>query len=110
MLPFFFRNPEVIDECELDEQTKRVLLSNIKRRLTPQAVKIRSGLLQVVHGHSTLHNISLDEDPSDSSYVSTSPLEMFPPLLRCSAGRTIDAVLVIPGHPNLPSRVKCGLM
>ena len=51
----FFRNPEVIDECELDEQTKRVLLSNIKRRLTPQAVKIRSGLLQVVHGHSTLH-------------------------------------------------------
>lgn len=35
-------NPEVLDPCELDEETKEVLLSNIKRRLTPQAVKIRA--------------------------------------------------------------------
>lgn len=37
-------NPEVVDECKLDEHTKRVLLNNIKRRLTPQAVKIRSDI------------------------------------------------------------------
>jgi len=37
-------NPEVLDECELDDKTKKVLLSNIKRRLTPQSVKIRADI------------------------------------------------------------------
>lgn len=35
-------NPEILDECEIDENTKEVLLENIKRRLTPQSVKIRA--------------------------------------------------------------------
>lgn len=39
-----FRNPERLDECDIDEKTKEVLLENIKRRLTPQSVKIRAGL------------------------------------------------------------------
>jgi len=37
-------NPEVLDECELDDNTKKVLLGNIKRRLTPQSVKIRADI------------------------------------------------------------------
>ncbi|XP_064605267.1 eukaryotic translation initiation factor 2 subunit 1-like [Liolophura sinensis] len=37
-------NPEILDECEIDEETRKVLLQNIKRRLTPQAVKIRSDI------------------------------------------------------------------
>lgn len=37
-------NPEVLDECELDDKTKKVLLGNIKRRLTPQSVKIRADI------------------------------------------------------------------
>jgi translation initiation factor 2 alpha subunit (eIF-2alpha) len=37
------RNPEILDECDIDDTTKEVLLDNIKRRLTPQAVKIRAG-------------------------------------------------------------------
>ena len=40
---YIFRNPEILDECEIDENTKEVLLENIKRRLTPQSVKIRAG-------------------------------------------------------------------
>lgn len=36
--------PEILDELELDEETKKVLINNIKRRLTPQAVKIRADL------------------------------------------------------------------
>ena len=39
------RNPELLDECDIDEKTKEVLLENIKRRLTPQSVKIRAGML-----------------------------------------------------------------
>lgn len=41
---FFCRNPEILDECDIDEKTKEVLLENIKRRLTPQSVKIRAGM------------------------------------------------------------------
>lgn len=37
-------NPEILDECELDENTLKVLLSNIKRRMTPQSVKIRADI------------------------------------------------------------------
>ena len=39
------RNPEILDELDIDDDTKKVLADNIKRRLTPQAVKIRSGIL-----------------------------------------------------------------
>lgn len=37
-------NPEVLNECEIDEETRDVLLTNIKRRLTPHVVKIRADL------------------------------------------------------------------
>ena len=39
----FYSDPSILDECNLDEKTKEVLVSNIRRRLTPQAVKIRAG-------------------------------------------------------------------
>jgi len=37
-------NPEILDECDLDDKTRKVLLNNIKRRMTPQSVKIRSDI------------------------------------------------------------------
>jgi len=37
-------DPAVLDELNLDEKTKSTLLSNIMRRLTPQAVKIRADI------------------------------------------------------------------
>lgn len=37
-------NPELLDECDIDAKTKEVLLENIKRRLTPQSVKIRADI------------------------------------------------------------------
>lgn len=32
-----------LDECKVDDATKKILLNNIRRRLTPQAVKCRAG-------------------------------------------------------------------
>ncbi|XP_055328675.1 eukaryotic translation initiation factor 2 subunit 1-like [Paramacrobiotus metropolitanus] len=37
-------DPAILDECNLDERTKEVLIANIKRRLTPQAVKVRADM------------------------------------------------------------------
>ncbi|KAF6779663.1 hypothetical protein AHF37_00751 [Paragonimus kellicotti] len=34
--------PSLLDECDIDEPTREVLISNIKHRLTPQAMKIRA--------------------------------------------------------------------
>lgn len=37
------RDPSILDGLDLTEDEKRVLIDNINRRLTPQAVKIRAG-------------------------------------------------------------------
>ncbi|KAI2805428.1 Eukaryotic translation initiation factor 2 subunit 1, partial [Blomia tropicalis] len=36
--------PSILDECGLDESVKELLLTHIKRRLMPQAVKVRSDI------------------------------------------------------------------
>jgi len=36
--------PAILDQCNLDEKTKEVLISNINRRMMPQAVKVRSDI------------------------------------------------------------------
>uniref|UniRef100_A0A0B7AEZ9 Eukaryotic translation initiation factor 2 subunit 1 n=1 Tax=Arion vulgaris TaxID=1028688 RepID=A0A0B7AEZ9_9EUPU len=38
------QNPNVLDECDVDEDTKKCLHDNICRRLTPQSVKIRADI------------------------------------------------------------------
>ncbi len=38
------QDPSLLDECELDEELKVVLLENIKQKLTQQAVKIRADI------------------------------------------------------------------
>ena len=38
------QDPSLLDECELSEELKKVLLENIKQKLTQQAVKIRADI------------------------------------------------------------------
>ena len=40
---FPFRDPSILDSLDLNEDEREVLINNINRRLTPQAVKIRAG-------------------------------------------------------------------
>jgi Eukaryotic translation initiation factor 2 alpha subunit len=44
-------DPTLLDECGLDEHTKEVLLNNIKRKLTSQAVKIRADIECACYGY-----------------------------------------------------------
>ncbi|KAJ8681274.1 hypothetical protein QAD02_017061 [Eretmocerus hayati] len=44
-------DPSILAECELDEKTKEVLLNNIKRKLTSQAVKIRADVEVACYGY-----------------------------------------------------------
>lgn len=37
-------DPSLLDECNLDDNTKEILLTNIKRRLMSQAVKVRADI------------------------------------------------------------------
>jgi translation initiation factor 2 alpha subunit (eIF-2alpha) len=47
----YFRDPSILAECGLDEHTKDVLLNNIKRKLTSQAVKIRADVEVACYGY-----------------------------------------------------------
>ncbi|XP_011311225.1 eukaryotic translation initiation factor 2 subunit 1 [Fopius arisanus] len=44
-------DPSILAECGLDDHTKEVLLSNIKRKLTSQAVKIRADVEVACYGY-----------------------------------------------------------
>ncbi|XP_033332831.1 eukaryotic translation initiation factor 2 subunit alpha [Megalopta genalis] len=44
-------DPSILAECGLDEHTKEVLLKNIKRKLTSQAVKIRADVEVACYGY-----------------------------------------------------------
>ena len=46
-----FSEPALLDECDLDERTKEVLLNNIKGKLTSQAVKIRADIECACYGY-----------------------------------------------------------
>lgn len=52
-MPFLFttRDPSILAECGLDEKTQEVLLNNIKRKLTSQAVKIRADIEVACYGY-----------------------------------------------------------
>ncbi|XP_074640887.1 eukaryotic translation initiation factor 2 subunit 1-like [Tubulanus polymorphus] len=52
-------NPEALDECDIDAETKRILLQNIKRRLTPQAVKLRSDINVSCYGYEGIDAVKL---------------------------------------------------
>ena len=41
---FPFRDPSILDSLDLNEDEREVLINNINRRLTPQAVKIRADI------------------------------------------------------------------
>jgi len=44
-------DPSILVECGLDEETQEVLLNNIKRKLTSQAVKIRADIEVACYGY-----------------------------------------------------------
>ncbi|XP_066999427.1 eukaryotic translation initiation factor 2 subunit 1 [Anabrus simplex] len=44
-------DPSILAECGLDDETKEVLLNNIKRKLTSQAVKIRADIEVACYGY-----------------------------------------------------------
>ncbi|KAG8332273.1 eukaryotic translation initiation factor 2 subunit 1 [Homalodisca vitripennis] len=44
-------DPSILTECGLDEKTQEVLLNNIKRKLTSQAVKIRADIEVACYGY-----------------------------------------------------------
>lgn len=46
-----YSDPTILEECDLDEKTREVLLSNIKRKLTSQAVKIRADIECACYGY-----------------------------------------------------------
>ncbi|XP_054715834.1 eukaryotic translation initiation factor 2 subunit 1-like [Uloborus diversus] len=80
-------DPSILDECGLDNQTKETLLSNIRRRLTPQAVRIRADIEVACYGYEGIDavknalragiNCSTEEMPIKINLIA-------PPLYVCT--------------------------
>jgi len=80
-------DPSILDECGLDDETKDILLSNIKRRLTPQAVRIRADIEVACYGYEGIDavknalragiNCSTEEMPIKINLIA-------PPLYVCT--------------------------
>jgi len=49
--------PTILDECDLDEKTKEVLITNINRRMMTQAVKVRSDIEVSCYGYEGIDAI-----------------------------------------------------
>lgn len=48
---WFYSDPSILDECGLDSDTKELLISNIRQKLTSQAVKIRADIEVACYGY-----------------------------------------------------------
>ena len=48
----------MLDECELSENVKKVLLDNIQLKLTQQAVKIRADIEVIIYSFSTASKLA----------------------------------------------------
>lgn len=46
-----FSDPSILDECGLTEEVKELLISNIRQKLTSQAVKIRADIEVACYGY-----------------------------------------------------------
>lgn len=74
----YFSDPSILDECGLDNETKETLLSNIRRRLTPQAVRIRAGIVYWKNSREILYIcIFYNVKFLSFKYVDISILELF---------------------------------
>lgn len=51
LIDFRHSDPSILDECGLEEATRDVLLNNIRRKLTSQAVKIRADIECACYGY-----------------------------------------------------------
>lgn len=89
----YFRDPSILAECGLDEHTKEVLLNNIKRKLTSQAVKIRADVEVACYGYEGIDAVkaalkaglalSTDELPIKINLIAPPLYGMSLPLCFC---------------------------
>lgn len=66
------RDPAILDGLDLTEEERSVLIDNINRRLTPQAVKIRAGNNILWKGNMFFFSVGLDVTHSHNSSSSFS--------------------------------------
>jgi len=48
---WFSSDENELNDCQVDENTKKILVNNIRRRLTPQAVKCRADVEVACYGY-----------------------------------------------------------
>lgn len=106
-----FRDPSILAECGLDEHTKEVLLNNIKRKLTSQAVKIRADVEVACYGYEGIDAVktalkaglalSTDELPIKINLIAPPLYGMLYIIFQINCIRNVVSYMIIFSHDDI---------
>lgn len=103
-------DPTILAECDLDETTREVLLSNIKRKLTSQAVKIRADIECACYGYEGIDAVKAALKAGLSLSTEELPIKInliAPPLYgkhHIKFKSNLNKTFVLLSHDNIDTR------
>lgn len=100
-----------INDCKVDDETKKILLANIRRRLTPQAVKCRADVEVACYGHQGIDAVkaALKEGLSASTEEMPVKINLIAPPLYVVTATCLDRNEGLAALRNVIEKIKLGI-
>ncbi|CAF0894350.1 unnamed protein product [Rotaria sp. Silwood1] len=100
-----------LDDCQVDENTKKILINNIRRRLTPQAVKCRADVEVACYGYDGVDAVkaALREGLSASTEEMPVKINLIAPPLYVVTATCLDRNEGLSALRNVIEKIKQGI-
>lgn len=100
-----------LDDCKLDAETKKILLNNIRRRLTPQAVKCRADVEVACYGYEGVDAVkaALTEGLKASTEEMPVKINLIAPPLYVVTATCLDRDEGLTALKNVIDKIKQGI-
>lgn len=104
-------DPHELDDCKVDEKTKEILLNNIRRRLTPQAVKCRADVEVACYGYEGVDAVkaALNEGLSASTEAMPVKIHLIAPPTYVITATCLDRNEGLEALRNVIEKIKQGI-
>jgi len=100
-----------LDDCKVDEETRKILLNNIRRRLTPQAVKCRADVEVACYGYDGVDAVkaALREGLNASTEEMPVKINLIAPPLYVVTATCLDRNEGLDALRNVIEKIKQGI-
>jgi len=100
-----------LDDCKVDDETKKILLNNIRRRLTPQAVKCRADVEVACYGYEGVDAVkaALREGLNASTEEMPVKINLIAPPLYVVTATCLDRNEGLDALRNVIEKIKQGI-